>query len=70
MNGFISVKSSQLAQVSYNEDTRILSIIFHNGTRYDYYDVPKDVYDSLMSSSSIGSYFTKNIKFKFKYSKV
>ena len=45
----IPVSSSNLVAVGYDSQSNILRIAFHNAT-YDYYNVPKSVYTSLMCS--------------------
>ncbi len=59
------VKSSNLSTVSYNGGTRILEIRFRSGRLYRYSNVPKSVYDGLMDSPSLGSYFYRHIKGRF-----
>lgn len=65
-----SVSSSNVASVGYEEDTQTLEIEFHNGSVYQYYDVPKNVYEALMSATSVGSYLASNIKGQYRYSRV
>jgi len=47
-----------------------LEIEFHSGGVYQYFDVPNSVCDALMSASSHGSYFHRNIKDKYQYQKI
>jgi hypothetical protein len=56
------VNSSNLASVGYDPLSQALEIEFLNGGVYQYYDVPLTVFESLMSASSHGTYFDKNIK--------
>tara|TARA_R110002049_G_scaffold272440_1_gene449970 strand:+ start:2417 stop:2629 length:213 start_codon:yes stop_codon:yes gene_type:complete len=57
-----SVESSNLASVGYDAENEILEIEFNNGGVYQYFDVPENVYEELMSASSHGQYFDRNIK--------
>ncbi|MFD2033822.1 KTSC domain-containing protein [Belliella marina] len=57
-----SVESSNLASVGYNVENEILEIEFNHGGVYQYFDVPENVYEELMSASSHGQYFDRNIK--------
>lgn len=57
-----SVSSSNLASVGYDAENEILEIEFNHGGVYQYYDVPESVYRGLMSASSHGQYFDRNIK--------
>lgn len=64
------VKSSQLQEVEYDSETSKLIVTFNNGSKYSYDDVPEKVFIELVSAPSIGSYFIKNIKSKYKYTKI
>ena len=55
-----SVSSSNIKSIWYQE--WILEIEFHSGWVYQYSWVPESIYLSLISASSIGSYFASNIK--------
>lgn len=63
------VTSSSLRSVGYDESTETLEIEFHNGRVYRYYDVPREVYEELMSAESLGSYFVENIRDNFRYAR-
>ena len=65
-----NVSSSNLASVGYDAENQILEIEFNHGGVYQYYDVPQDEYDSLMSASSHGSYFYHNIRDNYEYFKL
>lgn len=54
------VSSSNIASIGYENGT--LYIRFHRGGLYSYSDVPKSVYNGLMSASSHGKYFHASIK--------
>lgn len=58
----ISVQSSNLASVGYDSASHTLEIEFHHGGVYQYFNVPESVYDGLMSASSHGQYFDRNVK--------
>lgn len=58
----IPVTSSNLKDVGYDSQTSILEIGFTNGRVYQYFDVPEDIYNGLMSASSHGRYFDAYIK--------
>lgn len=64
------VISSNLKSVGYDSTTDILEIEFKNGGIYRYSGIPARVYDELMSSSSHGRYFHKNIREKYPTKKV
>jgi hypothetical protein len=64
------VTSSDLRSVGYDANTQTLEIEFNSGGVYQYYGVPKSVYDGLMTATSHGSYFHAHIKDVYRYSKV
>ena len=64
------VKSSQLSYIGFDDDNNKLYVTFPNGTTYAYDNVPYTTYKELKNSESVGSYFTKNIKNKYKYRKI
>lgn len=64
------VESSNLASVGYDADNKILEIEFNHGGVYQYFDVPQDVYDELMSADSHGKYFVHNIKDEYEYDRI
>lgn len=66
----IVVASSNIASVGYDAEKRILEIEFHHGAIYQYFDVPKEVYDGLMGAGSKGSFYMNEIKDKFEYQNI
>lgn len=65
----IPVESSNIASVGYDAENNILEIEFHHGSIYQYFDVPKEVYENLINATAIGSYFFHNIRNNHGYSK-
>lgn len=66
----VQVESSHIASIGYDPDSETLEIEFVKGELYQYYNVPKYVFDELMSASSHGTYLAANIKGTYSYSKV
>lgn len=65
------VSSSNVDSVGYEEEKSILGVIFKNGSEYHYFNVPKNVYEKLLKSSSIGKFLNTLIKEKgYKYIKI
>lgn len=68
------VESSQLASVGYDAEKKILEIEFKGGGAYQYFDVPADKHFDLMHAAenggSIGRYFGKEVRGKFKFAKL
>jgi len=67
------VESSNLESVGYDENENILQVKFlkkRSGKIYQYKDVPKMVYNEMISASSVGSYFQKYIRPVYHYREV
>lgn len=65
-----AVSSSNIAAIGYDVNSQTLEIEFLNGGVYQYFDVPKHVYDDLMGAGSHGQYLAQNIKGIYRFSKV
>jgi KTSC domain len=65
-----SVSSSNVASIGYDAESATLEIEFHNGSIYQYFDVPENVFEGLRSAGSIGGYMAANIKGIYRYSRV
>jgi hypothetical protein len=66
----IHVESSNIESIGYDEDSKTLEICFLNGSIYQYFDVPKVIYDDLISADSQGKYLAAHIKGFYRYSRV
>lgn len=66
----VSVTSSNLESVGYDETTQILEVAFKHGGIYRYFDVPIEVYSALIVAASVGSFFAQNIKNQYRYERV
>lgn len=66
----IKVNSSDINAVDYDYQRKTLTILFHSGGKYEYYNVPLNVYNSLLSAESKGRYFDKFIKHYYQYRKI
>lgn len=64
------LRSSNLASVGYDRSLSILEIEFRNGHVYQYFVVPKEVYEALISAQSPGSYFVKYVSGRYRYRRV
>ena len=52
----IKVDSSMIYAIGYDEQQQVLEVVFKRTGVYRYRNVPKDVYEGLLKSSSKGSY--------------
>ncbi len=66
----MKVESRIISSISYDEDYKTLEITFHRTGQYQYYDVPKDVWDRFSKSPSKGEFFHQEIKKRFNWQKV
>ena len=67
----LSVQSSNLKSVGYDDNQNLLYIEFKHGGKYKYLNVDKSVYDKLLVADSKGKFFDQNIKKAgYKYLKV
>ena len=64
------VNSSNIDSVGYDPDKNILQIKFKSGGIYNYHDVPKRIYTTMIAAPSKGKYFHQEIKGNFKFVKV
>lgn len=67
----ISVESSMIESIGYDEETNILALVFlKNRSVYFYQGVPQEVFDSFVDVESKGSYFNEKIKGAYSYFKL
>lgn len=64
------IESSNLVKTEYDTITKKMIAEFKNGTRYEYDDVPHQLYTSFRSAESQGNFFNKNISKNHKYRKL
>lgn len=65
------VGSSNLVSVGYDEERQILEVEFTNNRVYQYFEVPRHIYEGLMAAPSKGSYLDENIKkASFRYQEI
>ena len=59
--------SSVIAATRYNARTRTLQVEFRTGRVYRYFNVPRKVYEELISAPSEGEYFNTRIRNSHRY---
>jgi len=64
------VQSSNLKSIGYDSNSSTLEVEFNSGAIWQYYDVLESTYYELKSASSIGKYFSTNIKGLYSASQV
>ena len=58
----ISVESKSISSIGYDYDNAVLRIEFLRGKTYNYYQVPAELYESLMAFTSKGTFLHQYIK--------
>ena len=66
---WIEPQSSNVARFAYEESIQVLKVEFKNGTVYDYYDIPGNVFQGMRSAPSAGQYLAQNVKGRFRYAR-
>ncbi len=64
----IRVNSSNIKTVGWDKDT--LDVEFHKGAHYRYFNVPIDVFNTLINAQSVGKYFNSTISKHYKSERV
>jgi len=64
------INSSNLVRTEYDVETKKLISEFKNGVKYEYEDVPHNVYARFRLSESQGKFFNSDISKKYKYKKL
>ena len=66
----VSVISTELRSIGYDEESSTLEVEFHRRGTYQYFGVTKETYLELMSASSKGRYFNSWIRDAYAYRRV
>ena len=64
------IKSSNIKKTEYDTETKKLVVEFNNGFKYEYENVPHQIYTKFRMSESQGKFFTTDISNTFKYKKL
>jgi len=64
------IKSSNIKKTEYDTETKKLVVEFNNGFKYEYDDVPHQIYTKFRMSESQGKFFTTDISKTYKYKKL
>ncbi len=66
----VPVDSSSIASAGYAPDVSTLEVEFRNGLLYQYFAVPKDVFDSLLAAESKGAFVATQIRGRYPFRQV
>ena len=61
----MKVSSSNIDTVHYDNHHMLLSVTFHDGSVYNYANVPPEMYKALINAPSKGGYLHHHIKEKY-----
>jgi hypothetical protein len=61
------VESTVIDAIGYSH---VLEIRFESGRIYQYYDVPEEVYNAMLTAPSKGKYFNEHIRGKYSYQEI
>ena len=64
------IESSNLVKTIYDSETKKMITEFKNGVKYEYDDVPHNIYAQFRLSESQGKFFNTQISKTFKYKKL
>lgn len=56
--------------IDYNYKARVLEVSFSDGSKYEYFDVPSNIYNKLLNAEVPGRFVRRNICNEFVYRKV
>lgn len=66
----VSVSSSNIAEIGYDESNEIVYVRFLDNSLYCYKGVNQFEYDGLLNAPSVGGYLHRNYKNVFPYEKL
>ena len=66
----VDIKSTNLKSAIYETGTKVLTVTFNNGSIYEYYEVPWEIFTKFRMTDSQGKFFNANITKNYKYKKI
>ena len=64
------MKSSNLKKTEYDTETKLLLTEFNNGQKYEYQNVPHQIYTKFRMAESQGKFFMSEIAKKYTFKKL
>jgi len=64
------IQSSNLKKTEYDTETKKMLVEFNNGAKYEYSEVPHQLYTQFRMSDSQGKFFNTKISKTYKYRKI
>lgn len=68
-DGFVGVvcKETNIAFVGYNHRDSVMRVEYMDGKRYDYFDVPQDIWQKILVAESKGAMLNRLVKGNYRY---
>ena len=66
----VTVTSSNIRSIGYDEPSQTLEVEFSGGGIYQYPSFPKDLYEEFMAAESHGHFFYERIKYEYSFKRV
>jgi hypothetical protein len=70
MTWIATPESSTITRFMYTTSSRVLTVEFKNGGRYNYYDVPEALFERMKRAPSKGQFHAQAIKGVYRYARV
>lgn len=70
MNWIESPESSNITRFGYDQANQVVVVEFKNGSAYQYFDVPEQVFEQMKSAPSKGQFLAQVIKGTYRYARV
>lgn len=64
-----AVDSNNIASVGHDEDSQTLEVEFTNGSVYQYFDVPRHIFEAFLVAGSPGQFLASTIKGNYRFSR-
>jgi hypothetical protein len=65
----VDINSTNLKSASYDTENKVLTVVFNNGSIYNYIDVPWEVFTKFRMSDSQGKFLNTKIKGIYEFNK-
>lgn len=62
-------ESSNIVRFGYDDTSRVLKVEFKNGSVYDYFDVPDQVFNNMKNAPSKGQFLAQQVKGTYRYAR-
>jgi hypothetical protein len=66
----IPVTSSNIHSIGHDAPTAVLEVEFTSGDVYQYFNVPENLFQQFLGSSSHGQFLNDHIRYNYRYQKV